>query len=144
MERSAINTYSAAGATIGVLVGLCVANLLIGTGNPEFFYLLTGILAMPFAAGAYFLVSRGFRRAGKRQQLFLAVSGWIAFVASVAGLVLVVEAVFPKAIAAWQCVQTDPVSRHGLAQTSVSAHDSRVQQTLGIYAFVSTPDFGLW
>lgn len=96
MERSAINSYGAAGATVGVLVGLCVANLLVGTSHPGLFYSLTGILAMPFAAVAYFLVSRSFRRAGRRQQMFLAVSGWIALFASIAVLVVVTGAVFPK------------------------------------------------
>ena len=100
MERSAVNSYSAAGATIGVLVGLCVANRLVGASDPGLFYSLTGIIAMPFAAGAHFLISRVFKRASRAVQLFLAVSGWVAFFASVAVLFVGIEAIFPKAAAA--------------------------------------------
>lgn len=99
MERSAINSYSAAGATLGVLVGLYLANMLVGASDPGFFYSLTGIIAMPFAAGSHFLVSRVFKRAGRRLQMFLAVSGWVAFFMSVAALFVFIEAIFPKAAA---------------------------------------------
>ncbi len=100
MERSAINSYSAAGATIGVLVGLYAANWLVGTSDPGFFYSLTGIIAMPFAAGAHLLVSRVYRRASRPLQVFLAISGWAAFFTSVAVLFVAIEALFPKAVAA--------------------------------------------
>jgi hypothetical protein len=99
MERSAVNSYTAAGASFGVLFGLYVADLLIGTTNPEYFFSLAGLLAIPFALGAFLLVSRRFRRASKRQQLFLAASGWVAFLASIAVLLVAVEAIFPKAVA---------------------------------------------
>jgi len=100
MERSAINSYSAAGATIGVLFGLFVANSLIGTDELEYFFSLVALVALPFAAGAHFLASRSFRRAGGRLQLFLAISGWVAFLASVAVLFVGIGAIFPKAVAA--------------------------------------------
>lgn len=95
MERSAVNSYSAAGATIGVLIGLYFANLLIGTNDPGYFYSLTGILAMPFAAGSHFLASSAFRRATKGRQVFLAVSGWFAFLGSVGLLLIGIESIFP-------------------------------------------------
>jgi hypothetical protein len=37
MERSAVNLFSAADASIGVLFGACVADSLTGTENLEFF-----------------------------------------------------------------------------------------------------------
>lgn len=100
MQRSAINLFSAAGASIGVLFGAWVANSLIGTDNPEYFFALAGLLAMPFAAGAYFLVSRRVMRAGRRQQMFLVVFGLVTFLASVAVLLAGIYAIFPKAVAA--------------------------------------------
>ena len=100
MERSAINSYTAAGASIGVLFGLYIANSIVGTNNPEYLFSLTGLLAIPFAAGAHLLVSRRFRRAGRRQQLFIAVSGWVAFLASVSVLLVGIQTIFPKVIAA--------------------------------------------
>lgn len=99
MERSAVNLFSAAGASIGVLFGAYVANSLIGTDNPEYFFSLAGLLAVPFAVGAHLLVSRRFRRAGRRQQLLLAVLGLFAFLASVAVLLAGIDAMFPKSVA---------------------------------------------
>lgn len=97
MERSAINSYTVAGGTIGVLVGLYLANLAIGLDNPTFFFSLTSLVAMPFAAGANFLISRRYRRAGKRQQLFLAISGWIVLFATMTIMIVAMPGMFPKA-----------------------------------------------
>jgi hypothetical protein len=110
MERSAVNLFSAAGASIGLLFGLHVANSLIGTDNPEYFFSLAGLLAVPFAAGAHFLVSRRARRADKRQQTFLAVSGLVMFLASVAVLLVGINAIFPKAVAVQPFIQAEGAS----------------------------------
>lgn len=96
MERSATNAWTVAGGTLGVLVGLYLAHLTIGLTRPEFFFPLTSLVAMPFAAGANFLISRSFRDAGKRQQLVLAISGWIALFVSLVLLIVAIGMMLPR------------------------------------------------
>lgn len=100
MERSAVNSYTAAGAFLGVLFGLWVSNWLIGTDDPEYFFSLTALLATPITALAYWLISRRYRQARHRARMFYAISGWIVLLASAGIMLAGVAAIFSRAVAA--------------------------------------------
>jgi len=74
-----------------VFVGLWASNKLVGTGNPEYFFALTGLLATPPTACAYWLISRRYRLAQHRERLFHAIGGWIVLFVS-AGIMLAAPA----------------------------------------------------
>ena len=97
IERSAINSYSVAGACVGVIVGLVVAEWLVGQAEPEWLFAIAGVIAMPFAVTAYVLVSGTFARAGPRDRRLLAISGWIVLVVAVLVLIAATGWIFPKA-----------------------------------------------
>jgi len=97
MESSAVNSYTTAGAFLGVLFGLWASNKLIGTDNPEQFFFFTSLFAIPFTALAYWLISRRYRQAQHRERLFYAISGWIVLLLSAGFMLTGVAAIFPKA-----------------------------------------------
>ena len=100
MERSAINSWAVAGACVGVVVGLLVAEATVGSANPEWLFTVTGLVAMPFAALAYLLVSRAYASAGSRGRMALAISGWFMLIFTIVLLVTATGWIFPKAAGA--------------------------------------------
>jgi hypothetical protein len=97
MERSAINSYTTAGATLGVLIGLWASNLIVGTEDPGPFYSFASILAIPFAVLAYWLISRRYRKASDSERKFHAIFGWVVLLAAFGILLAGVNSIFPKA-----------------------------------------------
>lgn len=100
MERSAVNSYTVAGAFIGLLFGLWASNELIGTDNVEYFFSLATLLATPFGAISWRLISRRYRKAQHRERLFYAVSGWFALLLCAGAMLVGIAAIFPKSGAA--------------------------------------------
>ena len=99
MERSAINSYTAAGAFLGVVLGLHVAWSLIGLRDPGYLFTVAGLIATIPTVAAHLLVSRRFKRASHAERMFLAISGWFVLAGSMAALIVATNAIFPKAVA---------------------------------------------
>jgi len=98
VERSAINTYTMAGAFLGLLFGLHVAWSLIGLRDPGYLFTLAVVIATIATAATHRGVAGLFARAGRGAQAFLAVSGWFVLAASIAALLAGVNAIFPKSV----------------------------------------------
>jgi hypothetical protein len=99
MERSAINSFTTAGAFLGVVLGLYVARSLIGLDDPAWLFTVAGLIATIPTVAAHLLVSRRFRRATHSERMFLAISGWFLLAGSMAALIVATNAIFPKAVA---------------------------------------------
>jgi drug/metabolite transporter (DMT)-like permease len=99
MERSAINSYTAAGAFLGLILGLNVGNMLVQPQEPGFLFTVAGLIAMLPTVAIYVLVSRRFRRARPPERMFLAISGWFVLAGSMAALIVATHAIFPNAVA---------------------------------------------
>lgn len=98
MERSAINTYTAAGAFLGLLLGLYVSWTLIGLRDPGVLFTVAGLIATLPTAAAYLLVAYRYRHARRAEQVALAISGWFVLAASVVALIVATDTIFPKAV----------------------------------------------
>lgn len=99
MERSAINSYTTAGAFLGLLLGLHVTWSLIGVRDPAWLFTIAGWLAILPTAATWLLVSRRFQHAGQSGRMFLAVSGWFVLAGSMVALLVGIDRLFPKAVA---------------------------------------------
>lgn len=99
MERSAINSYTAAGAFIGLTFGLYVAWSLVGLRDPGILFAAAGAIATIVTAITHWLIARRFKRAAHRGQMALAISGWFVLVGSVVALIVATDHIFPKAVA---------------------------------------------
>lgn len=96
MERSAVNSYTVAGAFIGLLFGLWASNEIIGTNDVEYFFSLATLLATPFGAISWWLISRRYRKAQHRERLFYAVSGWLVLLVCAGVMLVGIAAIFPR------------------------------------------------
>lgn len=99
MERSAINSYTAAGAFLGLVLGVYVTWSLIGLRDPAYLFTVAGLIATIPTAAVHLLVSRRFKRASRAEQMFLAISGWFVLAGSMVALIVATNAIFPKAVA---------------------------------------------
>ena len=100
MERSAVNSYTVAGAFVGLLFGVWASNKVIGTDNVEYFFSLAALLATPFTACSWWLISRRYRKAQHRERLFYAVSGWFVLLLCAGAMFVGMAAIFPRSGAA--------------------------------------------
>lgn len=99
LERSAVNAFTAAGATVGVTVGFYLVRSWWGVDDPATLFTLIGLCAMPFAAVSWLLVARAFRQGTPATRRLLAWSGWVAWIAAIALMILAARQVFPPASA---------------------------------------------
>lgn len=97
LERSAVNSFTVAGAFVGFTLGLAIANATLGSDDPAALFTLAGLVSTPFTASAYLLVARLFRRGSARLRVVLAVAGWFVLLASIALLLVATGALFPRA-----------------------------------------------
>lgn len=115
MERSAVNSYTVAGAFIGLLFGLWASNEIIGTGNVDYLFSLASLLAAPFAAFSWWLISRRYRKAQHRERLFYAVSGWFVLLLCAGVMFAGIAVIFPGSGAAYGSSKPVPVRGVGEA-----------------------------